>query len=921
MATTAAIIEVLVRVNTANATADMSRFNSTLDRSGRTAKTAVRDHDRLNRTTGKLSDTMKNAAKAGVAAAGAYVSIAAAKDAVETTTDLFQAMINLKKGFGLSAKAASGFNAIVLSRGGEVSATAGAFRTLAKQVEEAKAGSESASKAFRALGVSTGELKNLNKDQLLFELADGMANLDDKTRRSAASATLFGRTAQKEVIPALRGGSAALREQIALAEDAGATFSDSGSIKNMKELTAAQRELEIRTLGLQVQFTKHLAPALIDIIQWFGKAGRNVRKFLDEHNAVPQFIKGFMLIPRAIGRLTKVFFDLQKLGIKVFAKIGNAAGDVGHAFGRLGSKMAGVAKTLAGPVIKAAAAIRHALTWIVNAVRRVVGAFGDLKEAVPDINLPDLPNVGDITGQRGLMVPGSGSGDKVRAMLEPGEVVINKKAVAAMGGQRRVNRINQAVPRFAKGGQVGRPTITGGGVMGRVAQSSSDMARLAVNAWLKKHMGPGANWESIDALARKLGLDRGTLTGRIGQPNSRHGIMGPGGRAMATDYSGPIFGSRSGPMAEFTRKLIPLAQKGSVNELFYDPLGGWDSGSSIGAIGNHDDHVHVALRKGGPVRGTHWIHPQNRSRWTASEAATLLWQVGASASEARLLSRKVAGESAGNPRARGHDPGGTTGLGLWQITTGYNDDLIRRYSPIMNPQNNAKAALAILRRQGIGAWYASSGAAGEILRERVFNPQRLLADKSFTTQRDAVRYLMKFGFSKKEAIGNYAQFLSAKGGGTPGKKKKGKPGAPGAAAGVVDESMVDRLAAANELIGAGNLLNLQNFNTGMAQHPLLGIPNPAAAKISPFISSFGGGLGAEQNMIVRGQGGRTPSVHSPKTGGPRASQHLQPVIIVEDGAVDAKRIRRLGNKEARQVLRRAGRRANRRLPSGGGGGP
>ena len=49
-------------------------------------------------------------------------------------------------------------------------------------------------------------------------------------------------------------------------------------------------------------------------------------------------------------------------------------------------------------------------------------------------------------------VPGYGSGDKVPAMLEPGEVVVNRKAVAAMGGADRVNRINDLIPRFQKGG-------------------------------------------------------------------------------------------------------------------------------------------------------------------------------------------------------------------------------------------------------------------------------------------------------------------------------------------------------------------------------------------------------------------------------------------------------------------------------------
>lgn len=68
------------------------------------------------------------------------------------------------------------------------------------------------------------------------------------------------------------------------------------------------------------------------------------------------------------------------------------------------------------------------------------------------------------------------------------------------------------------------------------------------------------------------------------------------------------------------------------------------------------------------------------------------------------------GESGFNPAAIGHDPGGTLGLGLWQITTSYNDDIIAKYGgrdAMLNPRTNALAARDIYERQGIGAWYGT----------------------------------------------------------------------------------------------------------------------------------------------------------------------------------------------------------------------
>ncbi len=60
--------------------------------------------------------------------------------------------------------------------------------------------------------------------------------------------------------------------------------------------------------------------------------------------------------------------------------------------------------------------------------------------------------VGDIVGAKFDPVPGSGIGDKVPAMLEPGEFVVNKRAAEIH--LPALQEINSAVPRFQVGGVV-----------------------------------------------------------------------------------------------------------------------------------------------------------------------------------------------------------------------------------------------------------------------------------------------------------------------------------------------------------------------------------------------------------------------------------------------------------------------------------
>jgi len=57
-----------------------------------------------------------------------------------------------------------------------------------------------------------------------------------------------------------------------------------------------------------------------------------------------------------------------------------------------------------------------------------------------------------IRRQQGSWVPGSGSGDKVKALLEPGEFVVNRNAAKQYGGV--LEDMNNGTPRFQSGGPI-----------------------------------------------------------------------------------------------------------------------------------------------------------------------------------------------------------------------------------------------------------------------------------------------------------------------------------------------------------------------------------------------------------------------------------------------------------------------------------
>jgi hypothetical protein len=170
------------------------------------------------------------------------------------------------------------------------------------------------------------------------------------------------------------------------------------------------------------------------------------------------------------------------------------------AFRKMGGGISRIAGGIGSAIATVATVIRTIVGFIVRAVNKAISALGDLKDKIPSISLPSLPditpgvNVPFVPGQQrgGTMVPGAGSGDKVplhiagrlAAMVEPREVVhvTNRKAA------ERLQVLNQVIPRFARGGQLG-PIKVGGtpGALRSITQGAATRVRKAANAYIAKH--------------------------------------------------------------------------------------------------------------------------------------------------------------------------------------------------------------------------------------------------------------------------------------------------------------------------------------------------------------------------------------------------------------------------------------------------
>ena len=295
-------------------------MNRVTSQTGRMAKSA----DRGARSTAALGSALKTAAIAAGGAALAYVSVAQAKAAIQTTQDLALATAGLNRNLGIATVEASRWAAVTRARGIDSKTLTMSFTSVARALEGVKTGSESARAPFEALGISQKELTatggNFTKQILL--IADGLGKAEGSSTRQAAAQKLLGR-GYRDLLPMFTEGSKGLQEQLRWADEFGATLGKD-TVGAMADFTTAQRKTKVAMMGLQITFAKYATPAITDALGW-------VQKFVKVLND-PSLSKA--------DRLSAVRKQFRDLADDVLGVLSDLGPEIAQAAGQLGVIMA-----------------------------------------------------------------------------------------------------------------------------------------------------------------------------------------------------------------------------------------------------------------------------------------------------------------------------------------------------------------------------------------------------------------------------------------------------------------------------------------------------------------------------------------------------------------------------------------------------
>jgi hypothetical protein len=607
----------------------------------------------------------------------------------------------------------------------------------------------------------------------------GFETFGTKAGPDMAMAVREGRFNLKGFIAEMRGGNDTILEGARATNDAGENLAKVWH--RIEVAIAPAAEFIFETFG---KITAWLAgPEGAKAFQAFGRIVRTTfegikRAVMPLVNTIRTGFKVIKSIVEAVSRFINT--DAKNLWKSVTRNWQNGVGGIKRIAGNIWSSIKGALSTVKNGMVGVFESAWNRVEGVFKAGANAV--IGVVNAIISAINLiPGVPDIGKIdkiggggkgwqnagTFQRGGMLHGGApSGDSIPAMLERGEYVLNRNAVAEVGVDK-LDALNfKKASRFQTGGRVG---MIGGGAIDLVTDAAGAVANAVGNV-----VGKAASF-FIDKLPKPDIPEPFTGVG----PYLIDKVTDWMKDKVPTPSSGGSF-SYSGPPADM-RKLGDNAWVDSHTLAVGDYLAkrfnteitdGWrpqDAGygaansshkrgtpSNPGAldfaaattefqafVGAHvagvtenllnDDystgpHNHVAFfRKGGLVGkiarmmrgGSSNKIPGVFDIWNNDQLASLAHAVGMKGPG--YMAQIANGESSGNPREVGNDPGSTFGYGLWQITSGYHDDLIAAAGGVNNkgifdPMKNAKAAKHILDTEGLGAWYADPrGPKGKVI--------------------------------------------------------------------------------------------------------------------------------------------------------------------------------------------------------------
>ena len=221
---------------------------------------------------GKFGDAAKSAAKSAAQITGAVAAAGAAIFAfTKRQAEMLDELAKTSQKVGVSVESLSALKHAASLSGASFETLTNGLRFLNKNMADMRAGTGEARQAFEGMGVqvvdSNGKLKGT--EEMLLELADRFAGMQDGAGKTALAMRIFGKSGA-ELIPFLNEGRAGIEQLRKEAERLGIVFSTQAAKDaevfndNMERLTRVVDGLAVKLAGPLIKALGDASQAMLE---------------------------------------------------------------------------------------------------------------------------------------------------------------------------------------------------------------------------------------------------------------------------------------------------------------------------------------------------------------------------------------------------------------------------------------------------------------------------------------------------------------------------------------------------------------------------------------------------------------------------------------------------------------------------------
>jgi hypothetical protein len=243
---------------------------------------------------------------------------------------------------GMAAETLSGLAYAANRLGFDLEGLQLGFKQAAGFAYDASNGSEVAKAKFAALGITVvdeaGKLKSM--DQLLPEIADGLAGIENPTKKAALASDIFGRSGMA-LIPVLGQGSAEFKKFQDRARELGVELTGPQA-EALHEYEIAVKDWHMGLLGIKIAVTEALLPVLKSLVDYVTNIAIQIREWVKVNPELAKQIGEVALAIMGTAGLLAALTALVSIAPAVKTAWVLMAGPVGVALAAIGVTAAAV---------------------------------------------------------------------------------------------------------------------------------------------------------------------------------------------------------------------------------------------------------------------------------------------------------------------------------------------------------------------------------------------------------------------------------------------------------------------------------------------------------------------------------------------------------------------------------------------------